>query len=400
MRAQQGSHAHVWLISTGLLLAPNLVVAQRTESQPPMLVVDCSMGQSLGQALELASKGSTIKLRGVCQEQVTISTDEIELDGEGSAIIQGDGIGPSPTQFDPLLTIEGARGVALKGLTVQDGSGEGILAQNGASFRLENITVQNNGNKGIAVFSNSTAELAGVTSKGNLFGFAGFNGAVAILHGTITLTDNLVHGLAFEGKSSVDLRAAQLNASNNGGFGIVIVGSELDVFDFGQGNHIIASHNGGCGLAIISGGLLLVLSPPPLFGSGINVFTVKDNGACGIFIPTNGSIESPLGAAKFIIENNPVGLSYGNNSGGVILGGLQVQNNGVGVLADGAGSITFGSFADNTSFISDNSTTDVDLRFGSRVTFCDMTVGAVLKDDTALTQTLSPCPSPSEVLGN
>lgn len=235
MRARHGTHTGIWLTLTGLLLAPRLLLGQAAESQSSIIVVDCEVEESLGKALEAVRPGSTIKFRGVCEEQVAIATDRITLDGDGSAVIQGRGVGSSPTEFDPVVMIEGAQGVTLKGLTVRNGPGEGILAQNGASFRLENVTAQDNGNKGIAVFANSTAELESVTSKGNLFGFAGFGSAVAILHGAITLTNNVVHGLTFEGKSSVDLRAANLDASNNGGFGIVIVGSELDVFDFGQG---------------------------------------------------------------------------------------------------------------------------------------------------------------------
>lgn len=386
-------NVRIWvLMAIGTTLA--LVGAWSISLAIPTFNVHCDTGQSLVQTLKVAKPGSTIKFSGVCQERVTITTDGVTLDGQGSAAIQGEGSGPFPTEFDPVVMIDGARGVTLKGLTVQNGPGEGILAKNGASFRLENVTAQNNGNFGIAIFANSTGELEVVTSQGNLFGFVGFDSAIAILHGTIELTNNLVHGLAFEGKSTVDLRAAQLNASNNGGFGLVIAGSELDIFDFGQGSHITANNNGGCGLAIVSGGLLLVLSPPPLFGSGINVVTVRSNNVCGVFMPTNGHIESPLGAAKFVIENNPVGLNFGNNSGGFIIGGLQLHNNEIGVLADGAGSITFGSFAGNPSSITGNTTADLDLNFGSRVTFCDITVGTVVNDSTALTRTVSTCPAP------
>jgi hypothetical protein len=173
----------------------------------------------------------------------------------------------------------------------------------------------------------------------------------------------------------------------------VISGSELDVFDFGQGSSITAKDNGGCGLALVSGGLLLVVAPPPLFGSGINVITLQNNAACGIFMPATGFIESPLGAARIIVEGSPVGLMFGDNSGANIIGGLRVAKNGVGVLGDGGGSMTFGSMGANVSFIQGN-TTDVDLRFGSRATFCSMTVGTVRNDGTALARTLPACPSP------
>lgn len=356
--------------------------------------VNCDTGQRLAHAVSVAQPGRTIQLTGTCRERITITTDGLTLDGHGTAVIEGEGAGPFPSNFDPVVTIDGAHRITLRGLTVQNSPGEGILAKNGASFRLEHLTAHNNGNFGIALFANSTGELEAVTSQGNLFGLAGFDSAVAILHGSIELTGNLVHGLTFEGRSAVDLRGVQLNASNNGGFGLVMAGSELNIYDFGQGSNITASGNGGCGIAIVSGAHMLVLSPPPLFGSGINVITVKDNGVCGFFMPANGSVESPLGAARFIVENNPVGLIMGNNSSGFVFGGLQVQGNGIGVLADGAGHISFGSFAGNLSFITGNIVADVDLHFGTRITFCEITVGTVTNDTTALARTLPSCPAP------
>ncbi|NIV36183.1 MAG: hypothetical protein GWN58_44070, partial [Anaerolineae bacterium] len=254
-----------------MLFALLLALFASQDAGATTFVVNCGTGQSLGQVLKVAAQGSTIKLTGVCQERVIITTDGITLDGEGSAIIEGEGVGPFPSEFDPVVTIDGAHGVTLKGLTVQNGPGEGVLAKNGASFRLENVTAQNNGNTGIVVSTNSTGELEAVTSQDNLFGLRVFDSAAVILHDTIALTHNLVHGLNSQGNSSVELRPAQLNASNNGGFGLVIDSVEFAIFGFAasQGSSITANDNGGCGLAIISSGRLVVVSPPPFFGSGI-----------------------------------------------------------------------------------------------------------------------------------
>jgi hypothetical protein len=376
----------------GLLLA--LPAAEALAA--PTYVVNCGSGQSLAQTLNVAPPGSTIKLTGVCQERVTISTDGITLDGQGTAILQGEGPGPSPSEFDAVVTIDGAHRVSLRGLTVQNSPRQGILAKNGASFRLENVTAQNNGAVGIHVTANSSGELEAVTSRDNNIGLGVFNSATVILHGAITLIHNAVEGLDAESRSTVEMHQAQLNASNNGSFGLLIGGSDLYIrgFPTPQPSSISANSNGLCGLLIPSGGRLVVQVPGPFFGSGINLIRAENNGACGISLPVDGAIDSPFGGAQFIIANNPVGLRYGNNSGGLILGGLQVHNNGIGVLANGAGHMTFGSFGPNTSSITGNST-DVDLRFGSRVTFCGMTtVGTVTNDSTALARTLANCPPP------
>jgi len=62
---------------------------------------------------------------------VTITTDGITLDGQGSAVV--DGGGGSPVEFTGVVTVNGARNVTIKGLTVQRGPGEGILGRRGAA---------------------------------------------------------------------------------------------------------------------------------------------------------------------------------------------------------------------------------------------------------------------------
>ncbi len=60
-------------------------------TDPPPIVVDCGTGQTIGAALLTALPGSTLLLTGTCNEMVTITTDRVALDGQGSTIIDGGG---------------------------------------------------------------------------------------------------------------------------------------------------------------------------------------------------------------------------------------------------------------------------------------------------------------------
>ena len=112
--------------------------------------------------------------------------------------------------------------------------------------------------------------------------------------------------------------------------------------------------------------------------------------ARGFFVSA-GFIASPEGTGKFVLENNATGLSFVNNAGAVIRGGLNVQNNGTGVLADGAGTLALISIPPNPALIEHNGT-DVDLRFGTRVTFDGVTIGSITCDATVLSRGTTVCP--------
>ena len=105
-----------------------------------------------------------------------------------------------------------------------------------------------------------------------------------------------------------------------------------------------------------------------------------------------GVIASPFGTGKFVIENNATGLHFVNGAGAVITGGLSVQNNGTGVLADGAGTVTLVSIPSNPSTITNNNTFDVDLKFGTRATFDGVTIGSITCDATVLSRGTTVCP--------
>ena len=84
------------------------------------------------EALKKAKPGDTLQVTGTCHERVTITTDRLTLDGDGSAVLDGGGGGP--TEFEGVVTIDGVQGVTLMGFTVQNGPGVGILGDRWSSL--------------------------------------------------------------------------------------------------------------------------------------------------------------------------------------------------------------------------------------------------------------------------
>jgi hypothetical protein len=357
--------------------------------------VNCDAGQTIGRALQRARPGATIRVRGTCRERVVVTTDRITLNGGGSAVLDGGGsqgavqAAALDPEFDGVVIIDGTSGVTLTGFTVQNGSGNGIIGRNGAAFAVHQTTVQDNAHTGIAVTTNSTAELIDCTLTRNRLGLDVFTTSSAILRGTVTVTLNATNGIDVNGTSTLELRGANLDISQNKAVGLV-AGSACVVaifgFDTSQNSVITANANGDSGIVLASDSNLVV------FGSGPNTITATNHANNGIWLPGNGSLVSPFGAATFVVQHNATGMNFGQESSAVIVGGLQVTNNNVaGMLADGAGTLTLVSIPPNPSSITGNGT-DVDLRFGSRTTIAGVAIGTLVCDGTVLSRGTTVCP--------
>ena len=351
------------------------------DSPMRMRVVNCDRGEEIARALARAEPGDTIRVTGTCVERVSIKTDRITLDGQGAATLDGGG-GPA-AEFDGVVTIDGASGVTIQGFTVQNGPGEGILGTHGAAFSVRNTTVQDNGSTGVVVAEGSTAELTDCSILRNDAGIDVFTQSSAVLKGSIRTNDNLLNGATVNGTSIIEIRGAQVEASRNGGEGLAAgSNSQLAVFGFAgsQGSTFTIDANGG-------GGILLGDSILNVFSESTIAIT---NSPLGILCGA-GKIISPFGVARFVIENNVVGLDFGLDGTALLVGGLTVRNNGTGVRGDGAGVLTFISIPSNPSAITGNGV-DVDLRFGARATIEGVDVGTITCDSTVLSRGTTVCP--------
>ena len=360
-------------------------------------LVDCDKGDSLRKAVRRARSGTTVHVTGTCYERIVMKRDNVRIIGHDGAAIDGSTQPAGFVEFTPMVRITDATGIRLKNLIVRHSPGEGILVQGQASAKLRNIQVHQNANTGLLV-DQARVELRNSKFDQNLSGVDATNNASLILRGQVSAQSNLGLGFAVSNAASAELRGGVLNASSNQGFGVVVEGEQLAIFNFGvsQGSQIIADTNGACGIALVAGGLVDIIAPPPLYFSGANQVSAQHNG-CGMLLTTGSRLESPFGAATFQIANNQVGMQILGNSDVFVNGGLNVSNNATGMVADGAGTITLasadGSVAPLSSTISGNAAIDAVMNFGSRATFGgNVSVGSLVCDGTALVRGTTTCP--------
>ncbi len=103
------------------ILIAVMVMAVASPALAGTMKVNCDKGGTITKALENAKRGDTIQVTGTCKERVTITTDRLTLDGQGSAILDGGGGFKANAVFERVITIDGARGVTITGFTVQHG---------------------------------------------------------------------------------------------------------------------------------------------------------------------------------------------------------------------------------------------------------------------------------------
>jgi hypothetical protein len=361
-----------------------LALAHPAIAEESVLKVDCDKGETITDALKHAASGDTIRVTGLCQERVTITTDRITLDGQGRAVVDGGGGGPA--EFSAVVTVKSASGVTIKGLTIRNGPGEGILAQGGASFTLQAAHVHGNGFTGVSVGGNSTAEVIDTSIHHNGLGVDVYTGSSLIAKGAIAITDNSSNGVDINGEAVLEIRGAHVNASNNGAFGIAVTSGQLAIFGFAisAGSTLDASGNGLAGIGVGAASRMTVYRAASVTASG--------NGVFGLAIRGNGFLLTLPEGATFLIENNGVGINAMHGAGFIFQGGqLTVTNNGVGLVGDGAGTLTIDSVPATPSSISGNGL-DVSLAFGTRATFEGVTIGSITCDPTVLSRGTTVCP--------
>jgi hypothetical protein len=348
--------------------------------------VDCDKGQTIRDALNHADPGDTIRVTGVCTERVVIKTDRVTLDGQGTAVLSGKAGGP--LDFNAVLTVDGARGVSIVGLTVQNSPAEGMLGLRGAAFTVLKTQVRDNAFTGISVGDGSTANLTDTVMQRNNPGLNVHTGASVILRGSIAITHNTGNGVEINGMAVLEIRGAKVDASDNAGVGVVVGSGQLAIFGFPSsvGSSLTVSNNGFAGI---------VLANSPFNVYPAATVTASNNGVFGMLLVGGGAFITTLpgGGSTFVIEGNTVGVNAQQGAGVLFQSGLLSikGNRGVGLLGDGAGTLTVRAAAPNPSSISGNGL-DVNLRFGTRATFEGVTIGSITCDATVLSEGSTVCP--------
>lgn len=378
----------------------------------PALGVDCSRGQSLQSALNHAPPGSTIVVKGTCAGAFTITTDGLQLDGRGSATLNGGG--------KDVVTINGAHGVALTGLSITSG-GNGVVA-NAAQATLLNDVVTQNALTGVVAQSNSAVTVSGgSTSQNGLHGIDVEASSSLLVTGTYVSTGNGVFGIQVNNGASITLAAATLSVNGNtlgmqlgtnaSGFldGVstldasrnltigLTMASGAHMADFGgailananglqgialdskggldldAGSQVEASNNAGDGVHLEQFSVMTIFNTPQFSGNpGTTTLTAQGNQGDGINELTN---------SKILVDNFAALQVTGNVSAGVSL--------------DDGSSLAFGQTIP-VSGVQSNVTgnhPDLSLSFASRITtIANDTIGKVVCDRTSLARGPVTCP--------
>jgi hypothetical protein len=396
---------HLKALATSLV---TLVLAAPAFGQfKPTINVNCTRGESLAAAVALALPNTLINVKGACAGPIVITTGGLQINAVGAAGIAGGG--------KDAVTIAGARGIVLSGLTISGGA-NGLVANGGAQVTLFNDSISGNAQTGVVAEANSSVSVNGGFSKNN--GFHGIDvesTSALVVAGQYTIAGNGVFGINVNNGSSLTLTAATLTVSSNT-LGIQM-GTNASGFLDGQSS-LNSSQNFSDGLTIVSGSHMVD------FGGTIttsNNFThgISLNSKAGLDLDAGSQVTSTGNSGDGVhmeqssvmtVFNNPQFsqvqvatqlVASSNSVNGVnLLTGSRIlvdndaelvaqSNQGAGVLLDDGSSLSFGHsislLPGVASVVQGNLLTDLSLTFGSHLTYVDNdTFGHIVCDATSL----------------
>ncbi|MDX1485821.1 MAG: right-handed parallel beta-helix repeat-containing protein [Alphaproteobacteria bacterium] len=214
-------------------LLPLLALALTAIAGPSLAAgapsVDCDAGESLQAKVDAAKPGFTIHVTGTCNERITIVTDNITLDGGGTAVI--DGNTPAPVPGTGSLFSVRAANVVVKGFTIRDGAENGLAIGRSGSAIIENNVIQGHDRSGVLINNGAYARLgegdgnaphATPGNRGNTISGNGnngvsinSNGAADIFHNVIT--QNTGSGINLNVGATADIDGNEITANSNAG---------------------------------------------------------------------------------------------------------------------------------------------------------------------------------------
>ncbi len=252
--------------------------------------VDCSAGETVQAAVDLAKQGDAIHVSGICYENVLITKNGITLDGGGTAEI----VGIDSPLFAATISVRGATNVTIQSFALITGSSFGVF-------------VRDNGQ---AIIGGEAEGTGNVISGNTSIGVAVAESSSAVIDSN-TISNNGVppSGPPIGGSAGVNVFA---NAS------AVIIGN--DITNNGQsGVTVFSNSQAGLGGNLISGnqvGLLLANSAAiritrfvtrPSLGPN----QIVDNLAFGLFCHNGSSIfigDSQLGVPDVLLTASGNGI--------------------------------------------------------------------------------------------
>lgn len=313
-----------WKLMAAAILAYGLPAAALAQTQT--FTVDCGKGQTISAALERGDSRKPLVLivRGICNENVTISRDDVTLQGDpasggtingpssGSAVYLA---GAHRVLIDRLsirggttaISVFGGSNVAISNSDVQYASSQGIGVIGASAVNVTNCSVQNNARSGIGM------EQASVTITNSQISLNSGNGVRADRNSSVVVSGSTINSNAFSGVTLVKseagiggttITANGTNASQASRHGINATSSNVTM------NNTTIQGNMGHGVLAVLGGSVSVGSGSVTGNTGNGVFLYMD--VTGNFFG-NTQISNNLGSADLVLMINATGqLADGN----------------------------------------------------------------------------------------
>ena len=349
-----------------------VIVAMASPALSSVHHVNCDVsGQTITKALKRAQPGDTIHVRGTCEETVTMTTDQVTLDGGGQAVLQGPGGGQLGDVSHGLLNIVGVQGVDIRGFTVQNSAADGINGRQGAAFTVRDVHVLQSADDGIEATENSTVRFLGtceVRGSGE-DGMAITRGSSALFSAErVTTAANARAGIFVIGTSTAAFDTGTMHTTQNT-FGILTLGHSSLTLGRNMPT-ILTEHN------TLDGILVADTSDLRLDGGTI---TAAQNGRAGLWFGGTGGLGNIRGMILSEYNTEGARAEDGSRIAQLIAGRMTIRNNTTGIIAENGSDIRMTTEAT----ITDNGT-DIVLIFGSRAIFTGTTIDTTMCDKTSL----------------
>lgn len=396
---KRSKHKRLMLVVITTLVAATLHGVAAEPGPPGVLTVeqesrvrhaDCDVpGRDLASMLERARPGDTIVLRGRCDQQVAITVDRLRLVGDPGAVLDG-GEGPS-SELTAALTIDGAQGVEVEGLTIESTSvGEGILGTGGAEFTVREVVLREHG-RGM-LLDDASAELDGVTIIGGFVGFQALAPSSVVITGVVDVSMVSDEAFSLIGAAG-EVRGGNLSIHDNQGLSLVVVGGSVFSilgFEISGTSTVSVTANAGPGILLGNGALEIGGVRP-----GTPVVESSDNAGPGIVMVGGGKILNAAGWGRIVVAGNPIGIDAGSGSVIWANGGIEIHDNFARGLVAADSTVTLEPGLNPISITGNGpgGSGDVVLSFGARSTIVGATVGSPLVcDPTVLSRGDTVCP--------